>query len=217
MIYELFQFFRFSTIFSIRESKTWFICSCCCNSISVWLCWSLLSWSYSSLRKWTNFASSLRNSTASLLLFLFSSWLPPLHLPHLSDYFSPNVPRPFSQFILQPSFLLKPFLVFATSANSSSFFLNNLFNYGVNFIDLTSMPYALITFVILFWYFPRNRSSLALAVSKWPLEDLKFLVFHSFEVWSDGVLNLTPFWCLLSIYTGTFHLGGLCHVVGSTP
>ena len=61
----------FPPFFSIRESKTWFICCCCCNSTRVWLCWSFLSWSSSSLREWSNFAFSLRNSTASLLLFLF--------------------------------------------------------------------------------------------------------------------------------------------------
>ena len=36
LIYELFYFFCFSTVFSIRESNNWLICCCCCNSTGVW-------------------------------------------------------------------------------------------------------------------------------------------------------------------------------------
>ena len=130
-------FFCFSTIFSIRESKTWLICCCCCNSTSVWLCWSFLSWSSPSLREWFNYPFSLRNSTASLQRsFSFSSSLPPLHLPHIFCYFLPNVPWPFLDFFCSLLFFFNLFLVYTTSANSSIFFADKLFNYGVNFIDL---------------------------------------------------------------------------------
>ena len=131
----LFFFFCFSTIFSIRESKTWLICCCSCNSTSVWLCWSFLSWSSSSLREWSNYPFSLRNSTASLLLFLFfffTSTSP--SAPHLL-LLSPKRSMAFSRFC-SLLFFFNLFLVYATSANSSIFFPDKLFNYGVNFIDL---------------------------------------------------------------------------------
>ena len=94
---------------------------------------------------------------------------------------------------------------FAAFFSSSTFFLSTppvltaAFSFLISSsimvsISLTSasMPDALISFHF-FLVFPSP------AVSTSPLEDLKFWVFLSIEVCSDGVPNLTSFWCPLSI------------------
>ena len=134
-----------------QRSKNGFIPCCCCNSTSVWLCWSFLSWSSSSLRELSNFAFPLRNSTASLLLFLLL-----LFLFFFFTSTSPSAPHLFSTFSLTFHGLFQNLFCSLFSPSSS-------------------------------------------AVSTWPPEDLKFWVFHSIEIYSNGVPNLTSFRCPLSI------------------